>query len=216
MCWSAKVSLITFLTSSAMCGYLWYRNMTNDRAIALWIFSFALIQFFEFIMWMDYSNSYGLNDFASRISLPLIFAQPLVLCVALLKYGDFIDTPYTRAFLYIVIAIALTKTIYTLYFAFIVDRKQSWTAYKGDKCHLVWHGVKHSSDMPQLTRIDKIYVIPLLLVFFLVKPIEYGLIYMVIGLITFWYSRILYGLEYASIWCWMANILALVAVISNQ
>ena len=96
-----------------MCAYLWYRNEINDRALSLWIFSFALMQLFEFFMWSNMKN----HSFVSKISLIFILLQPLVLSGALLKYGTISDTKYAKCLLWFLITLLTIKIIYTIYYA---------------------------------------------------------------------------------------------------
>ena len=215
MCWSAEVSLITFITSASMCAYLWYRNEINDRALSLWIFSFALMQLFEFFMWINMKN----HSFVSKLSLIFIFLQPLVLSYALLKYGTIYDGKYVQFAKYLLwffIALSAIKVIYTIYYAFIVEANKDWLSVKGPNCHLIWHFIKHQFEMPYITRINKLYHLPLIIACLLIKPtIPIGIMYSSIGLITYYLSYYFYKLEYGSIWCWIANIMGLFAISSK-
>ena len=120
MCWNAEVSLITFITSLCMCIYLWYRNLQNDRPISLWIFTFSLMQLFEFFMWLDINNTKGWNNLATKISLPFILLQPFVLSIAIWYYKIHYNNEYIKLLLYLLIAIsgirALLSFIYIAYY----------------------------------------------------------------------------------------------------
>jgi hypothetical protein len=53
MCWNAPVSLASFIISLILCAYIWQRNLQNDKALAIFIVWFSLMQLFEFFMWRD-------------------------------------------------------------------------------------------------------------------------------------------------------------------
>ena len=215
MCWNAEVSLITFITSASMCAYLWYRNEINDRTLSLWIFSFALMQLFEFFMWINMKK----HSFISKLSLIFIFLQPFVLSCALLKYGTISDTKYAKYakyLLWFLITLLTIKIIYTIYYAFVVEANKEWLSVKGPNCHLIWHFMKHQYEMPYLTRINKSYHLPVIIACFLISPtIPIGLIYSSFGICTYYLSHFVYKLEYGSIYCWVANLLAIFAISSK-
>jgi hypothetical protein len=51
MCYSAEVSIQTFLFVSIVCGFLWYRNKGSDRPISLILFVVVLMQLVEYGLW---------------------------------------------------------------------------------------------------------------------------------------------------------------------
>lgn len=215
MCWSAEVSLITFITSASMCAYLWYRNEINDRTLSLWIFSFALMQLFEFFMWINMKN----HSFVSKLSLIFIFLQPFVLSCALLKYGTIYDSKYAKYakyLLWFLIALLTIKIIYTIYYAFVVEANKEWLSVKGPNCHLIWHFMKHYDELPYLCKPNSLYGIPLIIGCMLIKPFfPLGIIYSIGGIFTYFVSLYIYGLEFGSIWCWIANIMGIIAISSK-
>ena len=77
MCINENVSLITFLTCSLICCYLYYRNKLDDRWIALFFGYLGLIQFLEYLMWKDQKCT-GLNQLATNISFFHITLQPIL------------------------------------------------------------------------------------------------------------------------------------------
>jgi hypothetical protein len=213
MCWNAEVSLLTFLSSTIMCGYLWDRNdsLTNDRAIASWIFAFSFMQLFEFFMWRNIKD----HSIVSKLSLIFILAQPLVLASALLLIGNTYPNPYVKYILYVFIIISTCKVLYSIYYAFILEGNQEWLSVKGPNCHLIWYFTKNENKMPYLARINDSYYYPLLLTCLLIQPQQLGFIYALFGFVSFNFSKLYYGLEYGSMWCWIANILGLFAIVSK-
>lgn len=210
MCWNAEVSLTTFITSSLLCAYLWYRNYTNDRVIALWVFSFAIMQLLEFFMWIDLDD----HSFVSKISLASLYAQPLVLATALLLFGSYhklYNNQVTKIFIYGVIGLMIYKVIYSLYYAFIEQKDIKWSSTIGKNCHLVWHFMNPNNKLSILPDNDYTYYISLFILSLIIKP--YGFIYTLVGCITNNISRWIYGdEEIGSMWCWIINILPLIAI----
>jgi hypothetical protein len=73
MCWSAGVSLGTYLfgAGAGVASYLFYRKLPN-----LLYLNFVHMQLLEYFMWRDQGCS-GTNQTANRIALTLISLQPL-------------------------------------------------------------------------------------------------------------------------------------------
>lgn len=216
MCINAEVSLATFITSSAMAGYLWYRNdkLNNDRPLAIWIFVIAMMQFFEYIMWTNMKS----HSFVSKLSLIFILLQPLSLALALYYYDSYNDfmykgIPIGKYLLWTIIIMSSIKLLYATYYSFIEKGNEKWTSIKGPNCHLVWDFVKNYNELPFLAKPDKFYLTPLLIVPLLMNPLlPNGIIYSIFGFITFHLSRYIYYWEWGSIWCWMVNIIGIFAI----
>ena len=219
MCINAEVSLATFITSTAMAGYLWYRNDThnNDRPLAIWIFVIGMMQFFEYIMWTNMNN----HSTVSKLSLIFILLQPLSLAAALYYYNSYNEfmykgIPFGKYLLWTIIIISGIKVLYATYYVFIEKANEKWSSTKGINCHLVWDFVKNYYNVPLVARPDKFYLAPLLIVPLLMKPFgPAGIIYSIFGFITFHLSRYIYYWEWGSIWCWMVNIIGLFAISSK-
>jgi hypothetical protein len=208
MCWNAEVSLITFITSLCMCIYLWYRNLQNDRPISLWIFTFSLIQLFEFFMWLDINNTKGWNNLATKISLPFILLQPFVLSVSIWYYKIHYNNEYIKLLLYLLIGISGIRAI--LAFIYIIINNKKWISKPGKNCHLVWYFMK--DKLPYLIDFNFMYKYSLILLLLMIKPFHEGLFYLLFGVITILISQYIYGLEMGSIWCWIANVLGIYAI----
>ena len=209
MCWSAEVSLITFISSAALCAYLWYRNLPNDRPIAIWIFWFSLMQLFEFFMWMNMKN----HSLASKLSLISILLQPVVLATAILKYNTTIDNKWVKIMLYVLIAIGLFRALYAVYYAFYVEGNVNWLSVKGENCHLVWYFSRHP-ELPAIIKINQPWCYALLLTVLSISPTSLALIYGIFGVVAFNLTLLYYSRkELGSLWCWVCNIIPLIAVV---
>jgi len=58
MCINKEVSITTFITSTIVVIYLWFRNYKYDKWYALFLLTFASIQFWEFLLWIYKGTKY--------------------------------------------------------------------------------------------------------------------------------------------------------------
>ena len=83
MCFSAETSLTTFLisilTSSILINSAKGRHKATIQIIGYFFIYIAVVQFLEYLMWIDLSCSQGLNQFASMIIPYIVYLQPVVL-----------------------------------------------------------------------------------------------------------------------------------------
>lgn len=192
-----------------MCIYLWYRNLQNDRPIALWIFTFSLMQLFEVFMWLDITNKKGWNNLATKLSLPFILLQPFVLGLAILFYNNHYKNTYVKWFLYIITTITGLRALLAFIYIFI-DNKQ-WLSIQGPNCHLIWYFIKNMHKLPPLININHFGIFDILILLCMI-PLKESIFYTIFGIITYYSSMYLYGLEMGSMWCWIANLLGIYAI----
>jgi len=77
MCITKEVSISTFLICTISCIYLYQRNNTNDRWVALLFGYIGIMQFLEYLMWCD-QECKGINQKTTIIAFYIILLQPLV------------------------------------------------------------------------------------------------------------------------------------------
>ena len=209
MCWNAPVSLATFLISSLMCLYLWFRNLHNDRVLSIWIFWISIMQLFEFFMWRDMKN----HSLFSKLALVNILLQPFMLAAPLFYYYKKVYNLGEKMVLGGIIGISLIKAAAGFVYAFITQKNKNWLSVKGPHCHLVWWFIKNYNQMPYLTQFNNLYMVPLSLATLLIKPFSQGLIYFSIGYFSYLYTRTFYPQEKGSLWCWVVTLMGLIAII---
>jgi hypothetical protein len=215
MCISAEVSILTFLSSSVLCLYLFKRNNVNDRVLAVWIFLFALIQFLEYLMWTDYDNKKNINNIATKIGLLVLLLQPLVLSVGMFFYGNMYTNSYIKIFIKILIVILCV--IFLLSAKYVFDtRHEDWSSKMGPNCHLIWYFTQNKNKLPSYTKSDLLFVGPFAFFLTLIKPFPSNLIYMLYGGSTLLYTHMYKGLERGTYWCWMANIIPILVILFNR
>lgn len=208
MCWNAPASLATFIISSLMCLYLWFRNLHNDRVLSIWIFWISIMQLFEFFMWRDMKN----HSLFSKLALINILLQPLVLAAGLFYYSKNVYNLTEKVVLGSIIGISFIKAIAGAFYAFITQKNKNWLSVKGPHCHLIWWFIKNYKQMPYLTQFNYLYMIPLSLATLLIKPFSQGLIYFFIGFFSYLYTDTFYPQEKGSLWCWVVTVMGLIAI----
>lgn len=76
MCINKEVSITTFITSTIVVIYLWFRNYKYDKWYAIFLLTFASMQFWEFLLWMYKGTKY---DFPiSGIIIPITICLELL------------------------------------------------------------------------------------------------------------------------------------------
>ena len=76
MCINKEVSITTFISSVIVVIYLWFRNYKYDKWYAIFLFTFASMQFWEFLLWIYKGTKY---DFLiSGIIIPITLCLELI------------------------------------------------------------------------------------------------------------------------------------------
>ena len=119
MCWSAEVSIISFVVGMAASLYLIWRNKEGDRLFGIFFGWTALMQLIEFLFWIDQKCG-KLNIYSGRIAAYLNLTQALMAgFVALVYvYGYGHKSPVPKNFL---IGLLIGYTALLVYWTF--DKK---------------------------------------------------------------------------------------------
>lgn len=183
MCWSASVSLNTFIFS--LFGTLFALfNGVIDVPQALFFTSFTSMQLVEYFAWKDLSDT----RIPSMVGLLLLFLQ-IVLVIYNYYKGPYQNLLY--GFWFAIIAVILMTT------------KIDLSMHKAPNGHLTWNW---------LNSIPKIYWL-IFVLFYLGIGIDYkyNLVFLAfLAVISFsWYNYSASG-TFGSMWCWISNAFALV------
>jgi hypothetical protein len=185
MCWSAEVSLQTFITSFIQLIFL-YLLKYDIKSIAI-ILSFIFIQLLEYFIW-TYIKHKKLSKFFSFLTFILIFFQPIIiLCF----------TKYSYLIKYYVILEALIVIILILFFNLQFDFVPRVAPSK----HLAWNWTSNDIFM-------RYFGIVYILFFLGAIYLTGNYIIFVFSIITYLYSMYNYHKDgtISSMWCWIANI----------
>lgn len=142
MCFNYKVSLLTFAIGTTFSLLLIYKGnkkyTKENHVFGIFGLFIALIQFMEFIFWIDIKNKYCLNKLATIIGPILNVGQPLIL------YG-------IKKMIY-VSNFGLIEIINMIYFLFIIkmyykfiNNEKLITKTNMKSKHLEWPWLKYSN-----------------------------------------------------------------------
>ena len=181
MCWSAEVSLNTFIFS--LFGTVFaLANGTITVPEALFVITFASMQLVEYFAWSNLKNT----ETASKFGLALVLLEPLV------SINAWYTGPYkTQILVGYVVAVVLMLATQSLPF----------TIHPASNGHLIWDWWE---------RVPKLFGIVWTLVFFLglyyAGPFKFGLAVslLLVSVYNFYTFR-----THSSMWCWFANSVAL-------
>ena len=183
MCWSASVSLNTFIFSLFGMGFA-LANGVIDVPRALFYLSFISIQLVEYFAWKNMSNT----EIPSKVGLFLIFIQ-----IPLMINTFYSDGPYVNLLYGVYFAIAA--------FAFLTTQIK-YSMHKAPNGHLSWDW---------LNSFPKVYLILFILFYVgisLYHPNLFTLPFLLVIIAFTWYTYYSSG-TFGSMWCWFANIASL-------
>src|SRR5271154_745689 len=199
MCWSSSVSLATFVLAILGVLYLFYRDAPNDRWMALFGGTVAMIQIAEYFMWLDQSCG-TINNMASMFALLVVALEPLMGMIGGLNFSSQPNPNFLRIML-----LSYIVFIAYVYFNHVHNQKIKWCGINNcyidpnDGCNLYW---KFTENIP--TKIAIIWILFLMLPLLTMTPRYQGIILFLTGLITLVLSRTVHNAAAGSLWCWYA------------
>ncbi len=210
MCWSKRVSMITFIVAILGSIYLYKRNRPNDRWVAVFAATIGMIQLAEFFMWSDLGCG-SVNKYASMFALFILALEPLMSMIGGLYFSD----TSRKAILRIMLFIYVLFIVY-VFFAYVYRKQITWcgtntcgdisneiTGFFNPKaCNLRWFFMDNFINI-----IGIIWTVFLLIPFLAMTPTIQGAILMSIGLITFVIAAYANTAAQGSLWCWFAIII---------
>jgi hypothetical protein len=194
MCWSAEVSLNTFLSGALLTTVIYLLN-PNDIFAIVFILSFLIMQLLEYFIWINIKEK-GKLRFYGFLTFLLIFLQPILLL--------HITQNYNYIILYIMLQ--LSALIFSL--IFFNNIEFLFLPHVAKNGHLAWNW---SNSHIYITIFSIIYLIFYLsTIYIYTNPLIFILL-----VIAFIYSLYNYLRFYtaASMWCWVANILITIYLI---
>ena len=206
MCYSAEVSLGTFLFVTTICGYLWYRNHKIDRAVALMLFVIGFMQFLEYMLWMNLECN-DTNKFISKLLPVYLFFQPVILNLIVwqMKAGTGTLYPY----------IVIFGTLFgLLYFMYHHDNRPC--VEKSDCKHLNWN-IKNNiigDDIDVFNYVGiPFYYFALFYSAGTLKNVALSNTFLVTWSASWVITNTLYKEVWASVWCHVVNACGIAALV---
>lgn len=224
MCWNKQVSIVTFILAIIGSIYLYKRNRPNDRWIAIFAATIAMIQLAEFFMWSDLACG-SINKYASMFALLILALEPLMNMIG----GIYFSNNNNKTILKWMLVAYLIFIGFT-YFTQIYGKPRRWCGtlsakqqvglkskildptslcspnsnpFKGfisDKaCNLKWYFTKNIN-----TKLGIIWILFLLVPFLTMKPRFQGIILLALGFVTYGMAHYANNAAQGSLWCWIA------------
>jgi len=184
MCWSAEVSLNTFLFSLFGASFAYFNDIISG-SFFLFFFSIFSMQLVEYFTWKNLNNK-KINRLLSQIGLFLVIIQ-----IPLFVYSR---DPFPYRLLLLGLFFLLASI---MLFGFNID----FSMNKAANGHLAWNWLNLPSWMLFM------YIIIFVgLTFFQKKYMESLFFFIVIGGIYYTYRT---SNTWGSLWCWLCNFFAL-------
>lgn len=202
MCYSAESSLISFLIGGMSTLYLLKSNNNTNKYIGLFLFSVVLIQFLEFLMWIDQKCGI-LNSIASRSIALVLSLQIYVIFLGGYLYDTLIIPKKILKILLIPMTIVF---IYMSSYSYFDKRK--WCSKPNSDRSLLW---ANREDVHII--FTYIYYLVFAIMPFLLKELWKGLLIFTLGLISFLITRYKSSGTSNSRWCYYSAFTPLIFVI---
>jgi hypothetical protein len=206
MCYNAEVSAATFLFTTAVCIFLWYRNLRYDHPMAIILFVVGLMQALEWGLWRNLACG-SINKLLTAAIPLLLFLQPLVINAAVHYYKAGWGIGYDKV-AYGVLGLLLYK-LYQVYTHFgecaIVKNK-----------HLQWTISNATNYVPFSYLENKLYGLAMIYPLVTFKHRLFGLLYFLAGLVSMYILGANFPETWPSVWCHFVNFLSVFAIVAPQ
>lgn len=215
MCWNKEVSITTFILAVIGSIYLYKRNKPNDRWIAVFALTVAMIQLAEFFMWSDLSCG-SINKYASIFALLILALEPLMNMFGGIYFSN---TPYKNILKYMVLAYFAFVAFF--YLTQIYNKQTNWCGTttcsapsvtggftQNKSCNLEWYFL-HNKD----GKLGIIWILFLMLPFLTMTPTTQGVIFFALGFTTFFAAHLINNAAIGSMWCWLSIIMLFVKIL---
>lgn len=203
MCWSKSVSGITFILAISGSLYLFWRNCPNDRWIAIFTATIAMIQLAEYFMWSYPSCTSKINTYAAVFAIVILMMEPFMNII-----GGLCFSPDSDKKSLILMLISYIIFVFIIYLTQFKGKDTNWCATSVNcssnvlnpkSCNLQWKFMDNISGLSLI-----IWVIFLIVPFLLMKPFKTGLILFLYGLLSLFVANVFNNAAVGSLWCWFA------------
>ena len=206
MCYSAEVSLGTFVSVSLISIFLWMRNKGVDRAVGGILFITGCMQFLEYLLWTNQTCN-DINKAVTSIIPIYLYWQPAVFNLIVWVLGAGWGTLYP---LIVVLHILLFPVLLKLLHG------KPPCMFKGECDHLDWN---HKNYITFSEKVDPILLGGALFYYFslfysigTLKNVNLSILIVLLWAISWFISVSLYKKVWGSIWCHSATAAGLFAL----
>lgn len=208
MCFSSEVSLFTFLlgltSSFFLIKYGNAKYAAENKSFGVLLIFIALIQFMDFLFWIDLNNNLGINKITTILGPILNAGTPTIFYLIKLYFYK-----PELAFDYFDILVFAANAIYFIYFI----RKYSEFLQSGslttgvENCHLKWPWLKHFYAYS--------YIIMLFLNIMYLSDFKYSFATLMFLFLFIRLSDVFFHYHSGEIWCFFGSFLPLILYYSS-
>jgi len=172
----------------------------ENKISGIFLICISLIQFMDFLFWIDIKNKFGINHIVTILGPILNVAQPIILY--LIKY--FYYQPNVLSFQNFNLPVALLNLMYFIYFIgmyvkFLSSGKLTTTA---GKHHLSWPWIKYSNPW--------LYLILFAVNIFYLFDFKYALILFTVTYFFLFLSVKYFYYNASELWCFFGSFIPLI------
>jgi hypothetical protein len=203
MCFNYKVSLFTFLIgtifSILLIVYGNAKYKLENKTSGIFFIFISLIQFMDFLFWIDLKNKYGINKITTILGPILNVCQPTIMYI--IKYLYYKPDVFT--FQNYNLPVLVLNILYLIYFIktyiqFLTKEKLITSTKNG---HLSWPWLKYSN--PQF------YLILFAINMFYLFNFKYALVLFVITYFFLFISAKYFNYSTGELWCFFGSFIPL-------
>ena len=206
MCFNYKVSLLTFVISFITSGlWIFYGNNKyhNENVVyGISFFFISIMQFFDFVFWVDLHNTYGINKIASIIAPIINAGAPTIFyLIKNLYYKPSFKSPTSIGFL--IINILYFINVIINYVKYLYNSKLVSSVDKNG--HIKWSWLPYFNS--------KLYVIMLALNMFYLTNFKYSLSVFLITYLFLYLSWKYFSYNVGELWCFFGSAIPSIMII---
>ena len=206
MCFNYKVSLLTFVISFITSGlWIFYGNNKyhNENVVyGISFFFISIMQFFDFVFWVDLHNTYGINKIASIIAPIINAGAPTIFyLIKNLYYKPSFKSPTSIGFL--IINILYFINVIINYVKYLYNSKLVSSVDKNG--HIKWSWLPYFNS--------KLYVIMLALNMFYLTNFKYSLSVFLITYLFLYLSWKYFSYNVGELWCFFGSAIPPIMII---
>ena len=206
MCFNYKVSLLTFtigtLFSIILIKYGNKRYKSENIISGIFLIFISLIQFMDFLLWIDIKNNLGINYVTTIIGPILNIGQPLILF--LIKYVYY--KPNLFEFNNFNLPVAAANMLYLIYFIIIyikfLSNERLITGVRNSNGHLNWPWIKYSNPW--------FYLVLFAINIFYLFNFNYALTLFIVTYFFLFVSIMFFNKSAGEIWCFFGSFIPLI------
>ena len=204
MCFNYKVSLFTFaigtIFSILLIKYGNKKYALENQITGVFLIFISLIQFMDFLFWIDIKNKLGINKVTTILGPILNVAQPTILY--LIKY--YYERPNVLSMINYNFPVAMINVMYFIFFIigytkFLINDKLVTGTKNG---HLNWPWIKYSNAPLYLI----VFAINILYLF----NFKYALVFFVITYFFLYLSAKYFYYSIGELWCFFGSFIPLI------